>query len=79
MERVQRWMVDDRAKVVSSMLNGLSVHVQGRNGYFGLDLYQETGRDNPNATLVRTLTTGTKREVYTYLAAMLDALEIVGR
>ena len=73
MERITRQNLDTRADFVSTMLRGsLHVEAQGRSGYIGLDLYDAHG-------CVRTLATGTKREIYAYLGAMLDALEIVGR
>ena len=50
----------------------IHLRTQGRNGYTGLDLYD-------GSSMVRTLTIGTKREVYEYLGAMIAALEIVGR
>jgi hypothetical protein len=61
-----------RTEHVSEMLRDLFVATQDRNGYTGLDLYDARG-------CIRTLTTGTKREVYEYLGAMEEALYIVGR
>lgn len=62
-----------RAHVTSRMLQpGLDVEVSARNGKTALDLRDEHG-------IVRNLTVGTKREVYSYLDAMIQALEIVGR
>ena len=80
MDRIKRSDVDARAQQVSDMLRGLKVIAQGRNGYIGLDLYQREGEHiQPRFTMVKTLTTGTKREVYEYLGAMLATLEMVGR
>lgn len=73
MERITKQQLRDRADIVSSMLrDGLHVDIQGRNGYFGLDLYDAHG-------MVRTLATGTKREVKLVLDGMYEGLTIVGR
>ena len=73
MERITQQYLEDRTAVTNSMLRGdIHLRTQGRNGYTGLDLYD-------GSSMVKTLTIGTKREVYTYLGAMIDALEIVGR
>ena len=58
--------------VSDSLAGGLSVCVQGRNGYFGLDLYGPAG-------MLDTLHVGTRREVYTYLQGMRRALLLTGR
>ena len=72
MDRMTATRVIHRAEVVNRMLRGVNVETQGRNGYTALDLYDHTG-------CVRTLIVGTRREVYTYLDGMVNALEIVGR
>jgi hypothetical protein len=73
MERITRARVNLRAQTVSGFFtSGLYVSAEGRNGYVGLDLYDESG-------MVRNLICGTNREVYTYLGGMLATLEIIGR
>lgn len=73
MDRISPTNVSLRAQTVSGLLrSGLYVRAQRRNGYTGLDLYDADG-------MIRTLTTGTSREVWNYLGAMLATLEIVGR
>lgn len=73
MERITYPRVTLRAQAVSGLLrSGLYVRPERRNGYVGLDLYDNDGR-------IRTLTTGTTREVYSYLGAMLETLDIIGR
>lgn len=64
MQRVTNKDLERIAATVSENLPaGLTVHTQGRNGYTGLDLYN-------GSTLTDTLTTGTRREIYTYLQGM---------
>lgn len=64
-ERVTREDLERIAETVSESLpNSLRVFVQHRYNYYGLDLYDAAG-------MVDTLTTGTKRELYTYLQGML--------
>lgn len=73
MSRIKRADVDGKADRVSGMLrDGISVSVQGRNGYYGLDRYDRHG-------MVDTLAIGTLREIDTYLNGMVAALAIVGR
>lgn len=75
MERITREDVTQLAEVVSDrMRDGLRVEVEGRNGYFAVDLYDRHG-------MVRTLpgAVGTKREVYLYLRAMRETFNIIGR
>ena len=52
------------------LTNGRQVIAQGRNGYVGLDEYNETG------SLVRTITAGTKREVGEFLFAMMVGIDL---
>lgn len=64
MERVTREDLERIAETVSESLpHELKVFVQARNGFYGLDLYNAAG-------MVDTLTTGSKRELYTYLQGM---------
>lgn len=73
MERVTKALLEDRVAVVNSMFRGdIHLRAQGRYDYTGLDLYD-------GGAMVKTLAAGTKREVYVYLGAMIEALEIVGR
>ena len=73
MDRVTRADVDRISETISeSLTSGLYLRVQGRNGYFGLDLFDRDG-------MVETLHLGTKREVYTYLQGMRRALLITNR
>lgn len=73
MERITKTNLSNRAGAVNSMLrDGIHVIPSGRYDYTALDLYDRSG-------LVRTLTCGTKRQVYDYMGAMIEALSIVGR
>lgn len=72
MERITKGNLLNRRDAVNRGLRGLYVQVQGRNGYTALDLFDNSG-------MVRTLTVGTKREVYDYMGAMIETLIIVGR
>lgn len=73
MERITRADVDRIASTVSdSLTSGLFLQVQGRNGYYGLDLYDRDG-------MVDVLHIGSKREIYTYLQGMRRALLITNR
>jgi hypothetical protein len=72
MPRTTKINLDHRAEVVSRMLNGLRIDVEGRNGYTALELCDAFG-------VVKTLKIGTKTECYDHLAAMIQALEIVNR
>jgi hypothetical protein len=72
-ERITQARLSLRQNAVNSALrDGIHVIASGRNGYTALDLYH-------GDSLVRLLTIGTKREVYTYLGAMLETLSIIGR
>ena len=67
-ERITRKDLDRIAESVSDGLAAdLSVSVQGRNGYIGLDL------DRADVGTVEMLYAGTTREVYTYLQGMRRA------
>jgi hypothetical protein len=72
MERITRTDVDRIVDTINESLKGLNIQAQGRNGYTGLDLYDDHG-------MVDTLHIGTKREVYTYLQGMRRALLITNR
>lgn len=71
-DRITKSRLSNREGALNSMLRGVHVETQGRYDYTALDLYDRAG-------LVRTLTSGTKREVYDYMGAMIEALSIVGR
>jgi len=72
MDRITREDCDRIAATISEALNGLRIEVQGRNGYFGVDLYDAHG-------MVDTLHLGSKREIYTYMQGMRRTLLIIGR
>lgn len=72
-ERITKTNLTRREGAVNSMLHdGIYVSSNARNGYTALDLYDRVG-------CIRCLTVGTKREVYDYMGAMIEALSIVGR
>lgn len=71
--QVSRNFIDCQAAHVSIRLPGsLHLFVQGRNGYFAVDLYD-------GKKCMETLVIGTKREVSMYLSGMVNALEIQER
>jgi hypothetical protein len=73
MERISHSNVTLRAQAVSGLLrSGLYVRPERRNGATALDLCDADGT-------IRMLTIGTSREVYSYLGAMLETLDIIGR
>ncbi len=61
----------NRALVLAGTTGG--VFTQGRNGYTGLDYF-----DTTTGSVLRTLTCGTKREVYEYMGAMLEMAWALG-
>ena len=68
---ITRSEVDERcANLNRRLTNGRRVMAQGRNGYVGLDEYDEAG------SLVRTITAGTKREVGDFLHAMMVGIDL---
>ena len=54
------------ATVTGGLPAGYEIRVQGRNGYYGADLYR-------NGQMVDSLHLGTKRELYGYLQGMRQA------
>lgn len=73
MQRVTSKNVDARVETANRMLRRpVRVSAGGEYGRTALDLCDDDG-------VVRRLTTGTKREVYDYLGAMIETLTIVGR
>lgn len=73
-ERITRADVDRIAATVSEGMPGHKIVVQGRNGYYGADLYrQEINGPRSHWEMVDALHLGTKREIYTYLQGMRRA------
>ncbi len=70
MERVTNENLSNRVTAANRQLQVAGVGgqfvAQGRNGYTGLDYCDSIG------TVIRTLTCGTKREVYDYLGAVIE-------
>lgn len=70
MERVSVDNIALRCENLNRRLsNGRSIHVQGRNGYVGLDEYNAE-------VLVRTITVGSKKEVADFLHAMMVGIDL---
>ncbi len=76
MERITNQNLAERRHAVNRalVLSGATdfIFTQGRNGYTGLDLADKDG------SCLRTLTVGTKREVYEYMGAMLEMAWMLG-
>ena len=73
MPRITRKEVDLLVSAFNARLrDGLHVAVQGRNGMYGVDLYDAHG-------MIRTFRLGTLRECYDWLRAADQALGIVNR
>jgi len=73
MPRVSRITLDRLAEGISNRLRGdLRVEVQRRNGATALDLYDSVG-------CVKLLAIGQARTIETYLRAMDETLDIIGR
>jgi len=71
-ERTTRAQLDALARHVSSLLPAATrVVSEGRYGYTALDVERES---DGNWSPTRSLTSGTKSEVYRYLRGMLEAL-----
>jgi hypothetical protein len=84
-ERMTRANLEERAKNLNRRIEstGRKVIVQGRNGYWGLDEYAVEHDDSfparfniPKFTMLRTITTGTKREVGDFLHAMMVGIDL---
>jgi hypothetical protein len=70
MYRITQKDVDEMVGAVNrSLPKGTSVRAQGRNGYTGLDLFQ-------GGMCMRTITVGTKREIFNFLAAMSTGISL---
>ena len=54
---------------------GRAVLPEWRNGYVGLDEY-EVDSENHYGACIRTITAGTKREVYDFLHAMMVGIDL---
>lgn len=78
MERVTRTDVESVCENLNRRLElrgSLSrIKLQGRNGYLAADEYRSDGRPEPY--MARTLTAGTKREVYEALWHMIRGIDL---
>ena len=84
-ERITRANLDERVANVNRRLEHTNrkLIVQGRNGYWGLDEYRMEHDSEfpphfniPRFVMLRTITTGTKREVGEFLHAMMVGIDL---
>ena len=68
--RVTKQNLEDRISNINSELVDVKLQLGGRYGYFAIDLYKKYGNG-----MIKTLKTGTKKEVGTYLKGFINAFE----